>query len=124
MRRVADLFQVYQILHIGVSAKQKALPLEITFTTKLKVKSLSHVRLFVTPWTVAYWLLRPWDFPGKGTGVGCHFSTGQITLQFLSEFLSELTSHSGESSVEKLNPLTVDSIFAKKVTWSSEWFIK
>ena len=38
-----------------------------------EVKSLSHVRLFVTPRTVAYRLLRPWGFPGKNTGVGCHF---------------------------------------------------
>ena len=36
-----------------------------------KVKSLSHVLLFATPWTIAY--LCPWDFPGKNTGVGCHF---------------------------------------------------
>ena len=36
-------------------------------------KSLSHVRLFVTPWTVAHQtLLCPWDSPGKNTGVGCH----------------------------------------------------
>ena len=33
----------------------------------MKVKSLSHVRLQPTR------LLRPWDFPGKSTGVGCHF---------------------------------------------------
>ena len=87
---------------------------------KVKGKSLSRVRLFTTPWTVAHqappplgfsrqehwsglpfpspmhesekWkgshsvvsdssrlhglqptrLLRPWDFPGKSTGVGCH----------------------------------------------------
>ena len=38
-----------------------------------KVKSLSHVRLFATPWTIAYQVLCPWDFPGKNTGVGCHF---------------------------------------------------
>ena len=36
-------------------------------------KSLGHVRLFVTPWTVPARLLCPWDFPGKNTGVGCHF---------------------------------------------------
>ena len=24
-------------------------------------------------WTVAHQLLCPWDFPGKNTGVGCHF---------------------------------------------------
>ena len=37
------------------------------------MKSLSRVRLFATPWTIACRLLRPWDFPGKSTGVGCHF---------------------------------------------------
>ena len=39
---------------------------------KVKVKSLSRVRLFATPWTAAYQALRPWDFLGKSTGVGCH----------------------------------------------------
>ena len=39
---------------------------------KVKVKSLSRVRLFVTPWMQPTRLLRPWDFPGKSTGVGCH----------------------------------------------------
>ena len=41
---------------------------------KVKVKSLSRVRLFVTLWTVACTrLLSPWDFLGKSTVVGCHF---------------------------------------------------
>ena len=39
---------------------------------KVKVKSPSHVRLFATPWAAAYHAPRPWDFPGKSTGVGCH----------------------------------------------------
>ena len=41
---------------------------------KVKVKSFSHVPLSMTPWTL--WptrVLSPWDFPGKNTGVGCHF---------------------------------------------------
>ena len=47
--------------------------------TKVKVKSLSHVCLFVTPWAVACTrLLRPWDFLGKSTGVGCHFLLQEI----------------------------------------------
>ena len=37
------------------------------------VLSLSHIWLSVTPWTEAPQLLCPWDFPGKNTGVGCHF---------------------------------------------------
>ena len=38
-----------------------------------EVKSLSRVWLFATPGTVAYQAPYPWDFPGKSTGVGCHF---------------------------------------------------
>ena len=37
---------------------------------KVKVKSLSRVRLFATPWTAAHQAHRPWDFPGEGTGAG------------------------------------------------------
>ena len=39
---------------------------------KVKVKSLSLVQLLATWWTAATRLLRPWDSPGKSTGVGCH----------------------------------------------------
>ena len=38
----------------------------------MKVKSLSCVQLFATPWTVAQ-QAPLWDFPGNNTGVGCHF---------------------------------------------------
>ena len=40
---------------------------------KVRVKSLSHVWLLATPRTGLQptRLLRPWDFPGKSTGVGC-----------------------------------------------------
>ena len=39
----------------------------------LKVKLLSLVQLFATPWTIVSNLLHPWNFLGKSTGVGCHF---------------------------------------------------
>ena len=32
----------------------------------------SHVQLFAITWTVAH-QASLWDFPGKNTGVGCHF---------------------------------------------------
>ena len=48
-------------------------PLNYSFKFSLKVKWLSCVRLFATPWTVAYHLLCPWDFSGNSTGVDCHF---------------------------------------------------
>ena len=39
---------------------------------KVKVKSLSRVRLYWTHGLQPTRLLRPWDFLGKSTGVGCH----------------------------------------------------
>ena len=42
-------------------------------TERKWVKSFSHVWLFLTSWIWAYQPLHPWDFPGKSTGVGCHF---------------------------------------------------
>ena len=43
-----------------------------------EVKSLSCVRLFATPWTVAYQAPLPMDFPGNSTGVDCHFLLQRI----------------------------------------------
>ena len=43
-------------------------PIYLPWSEKVKVKSLSRAQLFATPW-----LRHPWDFPGKSTGVGCHF---------------------------------------------------
>ena len=39
----------------------------------MKVKSHSRVRLCATLQTAAHQASRPWDSPGKYTGVGCHF---------------------------------------------------
>ena len=41
-----------------------------------KAGVLSHVQLFVIPWTVAHKFLCPWDSPSKSTGVCC-----QVLLQ-------------------------------------------
>ena len=54
---------------------------------KVKVKSLSRARLFATPWIVACTkLLRPWDFQGKSTGVGCHFLLQYINICITKSF--------------------------------------
>ena len=45
---------------------------------KVEVKSLSHVRLFVAPWTVAYHPLPSVGFSSKSTGVSCHFERWTI----------------------------------------------
>ena len=43
------------------------------FILKVEVKSLSRVRLFATPCTVAYQAPQSMEFSRKSTGVGCHF---------------------------------------------------
>ena len=43
---------------------------------RMKLLLLSHfsrVRLYATPQTAATRFHRPWDSPGKNTGVSCHF---------------------------------------------------
>ena len=46
------------------------------------VLKLSHsfASEFATPWTITTRLLRPWDFPGRKTRVGCHFLLQGIFL--------------------------------------------
>ena len=39
----------------------------------LLLSRFSHVRLCATPSTAAHQAPRPWDSPGKNTGVGYHF---------------------------------------------------
>ena len=34
--------------------------------------AVNGVQLFTIPWTVAHQLLRPWNSPGKNTGVSYH----------------------------------------------------
>ena len=40
---------------------------------------------YATPKTAAWWLPRPWDSPGKNTGVGCHFLLQRMKVKSESE---------------------------------------
>ena len=42
------------------------------------MESLSHVRLFATPWTVAYQAPLSIGFSRQDTGVGCYLSPGDL----------------------------------------------
>ena len=49
---------------------------------KVKVKLLSRVRLFDTPWTTAYQAPPSMGFSSKSTGVGCHCLLANITVDW------------------------------------------
>ena len=57
---------------------------------KVKVKSLSRVRLFATPRTAAHQAPPSIGFPGKSTGVGCHCLLREIKLPILNSIHPEL----------------------------------
>ena len=40
---------------------------------RIECAVLTRVQFFAALWTVAHQLLCPWDFPGKNSGVSCHF---------------------------------------------------
>ena len=52
--------------------------------SKVKVKSLSHVRTARPHGLQPTRLLCPWDFPGKSTGVGCHCFLWPVILDQIS----------------------------------------
>ena len=51
----------------------------------LLLHCFSCVQLCATPWTAAHQALRPWDSPGKNTGVGCHFLLQCMKVESKSE---------------------------------------
>ena len=54
------------------------------------------------PWAVATRLLCSWDFPGKNTGVGCHF-LGQQRMRWLGS-----TTDPMEMNLSKLREIVKD----------------
>ena len=54
----------------------------------IHAKLLSCVWLFATPWIVAHQAPRPWNFPSKDTGVGCHFFLRGSSRPRIEYFLS------------------------------------
>ena len=57
----------------GLTSVWVALMRQRWYSLHLLLSHFSHVRLCVTPQTAAHQAPRPWDSPGKNTGVGCHF---------------------------------------------------
>ena len=57
----------------GQGTRYHMLQLKIPHAATKTCKSLSRVLLYATPETAAHRAPRPWDSPGKNTGLSCHF---------------------------------------------------
>ena len=62
-----------------------------SFLLACLLSHFSHVRLSVTPQMAAFQAPRPWDSPGKNTGVGCHFLLQCVKLKSESEVTQSLS---------------------------------
>ena len=63
--------------------KWAAISFSIAWKWKVKVKSLSRVRLLATPWTAAYQAFLSMGFSRQSTGVGCHCLLRIYTLLYI-----------------------------------------
>ena len=72
----------------------------------------SRVRLCATPQTAA----RPWDSPGKNTGVGCHFLLQCIKVKSESEVLSHVQLFTTPWTAAHQAPLSMG--FSRQEYWS------
>ena len=64
----------------------------------LLLSRFSHVRLCATPKTR---LARPWDSPGKNTGVGCHFLLQHTKVKSESEVTQSCLTLSYRTVIKK-----------------------
>ena len=64
---------MYVVLGVSIYACKCSCTMCIHMRLLLLLSRCSRVRLCATPSTAGPWLPRPWDSPGKTTGVGCHF---------------------------------------------------
>ena len=65
-----------------VDSLSRSIPAAVAGPLRAKclLRCFSHVHLFMALWTVPRQAPRPWNFPGRNTGVGCHFLLEGIFL--------------------------------------------
>ena len=90
----------------------------------LLLSHFSRVRLCATPQTAAHQALRPWDSPGKNTGVGCHFLLQCMKVKSESEVAQSCPTRSDPMDCS-LPGSSVHGIFqARVLEWGAIAFSK
>ena len=84
----------------------------------------SRVRLCGTPETAAHQAPRPWDSPGKNTGVGCHFLLQCMKVESESEVAQSCPTPSDPMDCSLPGP-SIHGIFqARVLEWGAIAFSK
>ena len=83
----------------------------------LLLSCFSRVRLCATPQTAAHQAPRPWDSPGKNTGVGCHVLLQCMKVKSESEVAQSCPTLSNPMNCS-LPGSSVHGIFSRQEYWS------
>ena len=92
------------------------------FGALLLLSHFSRVRLCVTPQMAAHQPPRPWDSPGKNTGVGCHFLFQCMKVKSESEIAQSCPTLSDPWTAAHQAPLSMG--FSRQEYWSGSPLIK
>ena len=79
----------------------------------------SRVRLCATPQTAATRLPRPWDSPGKNTGVGCHFLLQSMKVKSESEVAQLCPTPSDPMDCSLPGPSIHGTLQARVLEWGA-----
>ena len=83
----------------------------------LLLSRFSRIRLCATPQMAAHQAPRPWDSPGKNTGVGCHFLLQCMKVKSESEVAQSYPTRSNPMDCSLPGP-SIHGIFQARVL---EW---
>ena len=92
-RETRPSFVVSSLVSFIRDKKSQCGELALLFVTAATVRTLSRVRLFAAPWTVAHQAPLSMDFSGKNTGMGCHFQIQGIFPIVGNNMLANLSFH-------------------------------
>ena len=113
------LNEVYNNLYMYVNTQRHSI-----HNVPMYVCVLSHVQLFVTPWTAAHQVLCARNFPGKNTGVGCHFLLqGIFPAQGSNPCLLHLLHWQDSTSSTDWEAPNIERCNIYKLTCSAKWFL-
>ena len=83
----------------------------------LLLSRFSRIRLCATPQTAAHQAPRPWDSPGKNTGVGCHFLLQCVKVKSESEAAQSCPTLSDPMDCSLPGPSVHGIVQAKVLEW-------